>query len=590
MLSTYRNPMKRTPRLALSLLLCLVGALLVGCLNFPPSIQRDSDGRPLDSVTSFRIGEPSSLENSDAPGRAAPAGAPAILPVEQPFRIRFEVESPKSAKGPRALDLEVRRNDGPWQPVLPAEFPLPEVRTPLVSRISPRAPATKPSADLLSGSALPHRPGRALGLKPRKLRVSHSGVSSEWEWHLVIRRYGDGPLTTEEGDRFTFRLVDAGGAPLPARENPQVTATIPEGLLAGTFVETPGPIGPWQAGNGHLYFIMEPAETDNVMMVVRSTDGGSSWAEVDGANRPATGDLEGVASAAFEGVLYILHQTSEAVLLHAFATIDHPTAPDSWLIRDEVLARPPEPPIQAVALAARPDRSLVALYAGPEKIRLQIRNPSRSWSEPRILDAGPGPILTGPQAVTGSDGTVHIAYTGSDGSAFYRRLLPDDTLTPTRMFADDLGTREEEWIGILPLRFLETSNTLVVVYRNADGLLVERRLREEDSFSPPRIVSDQPVVSCAVDSDQAGADLIHYREDLFLLFIDENSRALYLTHSRDGGPWSKPARVVDGIDGSWVRGQVVRSAPGGTAHYGFVYDAGSKGGSGLNRFGSIPLE
>ncbi len=581
--------MKQAPRLTLILLFCLGGPFLGGCLSFPLSIQRDPDGRPLDSVTSFRIGKPTSLENGEAPGWAAPAGEPAILPVEQPFRIRFEVESPESVKGPRALDLQVRRNDGPWQTVLPAEFPLPEERTPLVSRVSPRTSAAEPTANLLSGSSLPHRPGKTVGLKRKKIRVSHSGASSEWEWNLVIRRYGDGPLTTEEGDRFTFRLVDAGGAPLPARAHPQVTAHIPDGLLAGTFVETPGPIGPWQAANGHLYFIMEPAETDNVMMIVRSTDGGSTWAEVDGTNRPATGDLEGVASVFFEGVLYILHQTSDEVLLHAFATTDPTTAPNSWLIRDEVLARPPEPPVQAVALAARPDGSLVALYAGPEKIHLQIRDRSGTWSDPRILDAGTNPVHTGPQAVTGSDGIIHIAYTGNDGSAFYRRLLIDGTLTPSQRFADDLGTREEEWIGILPLRYLEASNTLVVIYRNADGLLVERRLEADDTFSSPRIVSNQRVVSCAVDSDQAGADLIHHREDLFLLFIDEESRALYRTQSRVGGPWSKPVRIVGGIDGSWVRGQVVRSADG-SLHYGFVYDAGSKGGSGLNRFASIPIE
>ncbi len=56
-------------------------------------------------------------------------------------------------------------------------------------------------------------PARAPALPDR-------GVQSEWEWPLVVRRYADGAVTNEEGDRFAFRMVDAQGRPLHA-ESPR---------------------------------------------------------------------------------------------------------------------------------------------------------------------------------------------------------------------------------------------------------------------------------------------------------------------------------------------------------------------------------
>ena len=47
--------------------------------------------------------------------------------------------------------------------------------------------------------------------------------------------------------------------------------------------------------------------------------------------------------------------------------------------------------------------------------------------------------------------------------------------------------------------------------------------------------------------------------------------------------------MVDRIDAQWVRGAVVEGR-GGQPVYAFIYDAGSNGGSGMNRYGEIPLD
>jgi hypothetical protein len=53
--------------------------------------------------------------------------------------------------------------------------------------------------------------------------------------------------------------------------------------------------------------------------------------------------------------------------------------------------------------------------------------------------------------------------------------------------------------------------------------------------------------------------------------------------------WTPARPVVEGINAQWVRGRVVRDASG-AAVYGLVYDAGSYGGSGMNRYGVIALD
>ena len=72
-------------------------------------------------------------------------------------------------------------------------------------------------------------------------------------------------------------VLDPDGTPVETDRYAAVTVDVPARLLGGTFVETPGRLGPWQASNGDLYFIMEPAESFNVLMVVKSTDGGAIW-------------------------------------------------------------------------------------------------------------------------------------------------------------------------------------------------------------------------------------------------------------------------------------------------------------------------
>jgi hypothetical protein len=490
-------------------------------------------------------------------------------------------------------------------PSVPGIFVPPSSRVDLQSLViegEPRSPRTSiiacesfthgaPTSDLLQNSTLPFTGGSGISFADTTPVWASTRGHSEWEFPIVIRRFSDEAALNEPGDRFDYRLVDTHGTPLPASHLASVTLDVAPGQIGGTFVETPMRLGPWQANNGDLYFLMEPAETWNALMAVKSVDGGSSWQEVDGANRPETGDLEGFGSVLIGDQIHMVHQTSDDVWYHLFRTSDHPEQPDTWAIQDELIASPEEPPTQVADIAVRSDGSVVVLYGGPHKIHFSIRSPAGTWSEETVIDAKYAPDLSGPALVLGRDDVVHLAYTGSDGSAWYRQLSPNNQLSERRIFAEGLGTGSEDIGSILPLVYLPESDTVSILYRLANGQLWERRVTGDGrDWSEPVVVTTQAVAQNTVDSDQTGADAITFGGAVHALFIDAASQRLFHTmREPNADTWTTPQPCGDDQPVQWSRGSVVKKADG-TAAYGYVIDAGAFGGSGKNRYREWPLK
>ncbi len=459
-----------------------------------------------------------------------------------------------------------------------------EARTPPISIVSsPGFINGEATTNLLTASTTPFQPGAGVALSGQTPPWSGGKGHSEFEWALVVRRFTDGAIINQEGDRFELKMVAADGRPLNSKENPTLRLTIPPGHLGGTFVETPGRIGPWKASSGDLYFIMEPTETDNLFMMVKSTDMGMTWREVDATNRPETNDLEAVDARQLGDTIHMLHQVTESTRLHAFRTSDHPTQPDTWALTDE-LAAVADSMAQAASLVVRSDGSMVAFYVG-QTLHYNIRSAEGAWGHQVIIDQD-ALAAAGPRAVVGTDDTVHLAYYRADGTLWYRRLLADGTLTGAQFLASGAGTSRAVYGAVLPLVYMPETGTVVVIYRLADGYLWERRIDKSATLTEPVKASDRPVVTDAVDSQQAGADAVLDEQTVRVLFIDEETRSIFSTHDRGG--W-QPARLqIEDILGSWVRGNI-HTRPDGVRVYGFVYDAGSNGGAGMNRYGEMEL-
>jgi len=444
-----------------------------------------------------------------------------------------------------------------------------------------------PTRDVLSASEHPFSGGAGVSFSERTPPWHAEAGHGEWEFPIVIRRFSDHAALNEAGDRFDFRMVQVGNGVVPAGTSASVTLKVPDGHVGGTFVETPMRLGPWQAQSGDLYFLMEPAETWNALMTISSSDGGDSWREVDGESRPQTGDLEGFGSLLVDDRIHMLHQTSGEVVYHVFNTADHPKAPNSWAIRDEHVDSPPEPPTQVADIAVRSDGSVVAVYGGADKIRLRARSPGGQWSEKRVVDADTEHILSGPTIVHGRNDVVHLVYTADDGSAWYRRILSDGALSERVRVTSSLASSSEDVGSILPLLYLPQSGAVSIIYRSREGRLHERRVHADGGLSEPLVVSERIVAQNPVDSDQVGADAVVDGDTVHVLFIEDGTGRLFHA-SRHEGAWSEADLLVDGEDIQWVRGRVME-LPGHGRVYGFVYDAGSDGGSGMNRFGRLGL-
>lgn len=539
--------------------------------------------------TAYRVRDDAAVGLNADHGWAAAVNQRARLAYDQPFRLRIEVESTTQAAPTTELRLEYRKDGGPWQRIGLSDFPYPLYATPPASLLGTTGYAYgEESEDLLRASTLEHEDGIGLaGVSATPL--FRLGVGSmEWEWPLVIRRFADGPAFHEDGSTYEIRVVDHRGQPLPGRDPVALEMFAPPGHLGGTFVETPARIGPYQTASGRLYFLMEPTESDNRFMIVASDDFGRSWREVDGANRPAEGDLEGVGAAFVDGVIHIVHQISEAVFHHAFATDAVSASPDQWLVDSALIATHSEPPTQSAALNARPDGTLLAVYGDATGGFLHICSPDGRWAEAGIpLETPEISGLSGFQLATGADGQSYVVYTAADGTGWLRTISPANELSRPLLISDTLGTADASNGAFLPLLTPE-SGGVVLIYRKADGALWERRYLPDEGLSRPRVVTPGPVVTNAVDAEQVGADAVLHGNTAHVLFIDEATRALFHTSATLGAPWEPSRLLIDGIDAAWVRGSVVRDEEGELV-YGFVYDAGSKGGAGMNRYATMPL-
>lgn len=464
-----------------------------------------------------------------------------------------------------------------------------KTHSPRVSIVSsPMYEYGDPTEDLIDGSSLPFSGGQGISYGATTPEWAASNAHGEWEFPIVVRYFSDGAKRNVTGDTFEFRLVNDAGEPISAEATPSVTTEVPKGHLGGTFVETPVRVGPWEASNGDLYVLMEPSETDNMMMTVKSEDGGKSWFEVDGENRPETGDLEGVAQVLAGDQIHTLHQTSDHVFQHVFRTSDHPSKPDTWAFTDERLASPVEPPVQVADLAVRSDGSIVGVYGNLEKVLYKVRSPKGEWGEETIVDPEDDRDLSGPVVTLGKDDTVHFAYTGIDGTAWYRQIRPNGKMTERQKLSSEMGTTVESAGGVLPLVYLPESDTVSIIYRLDNGELWERAANSDGDLSEPQQVTSHAVVTNAADAEQAGADAVGYGSSVHVLYIEEGTGRIYHTYRGKDGEWQDPEVEVDGVDALWVRGQVVKQSDQGAA-YGYVYDAGSYGGSGMIKYDEVPL-
>lgn len=532
--------------------------------------------------------------NADA-GWAEPMDLPATVEAQKKIRIRFEFEHSENQAPPR---LQFRRNASAWQDAqaYPEDKPDSAPASPAVWLVpSGQYGDGQETVDLLRGSAANFAVGEGRA-SPGPLRMPPPGHHSEAEFALIIPTFHDGAGQNRASDVFEFRLSGTTGVASPDSGYARVSLIVPPGLIGGTYVESPNRVGPFRDPNGNLYAILEPAETDNVFMVIKSTDGGKTWSEQDAAHRPATDDLESVDAVLAGDALHIVHHAGKRVVYHRFLVSSHPGSPDRYEIRDEVIAAPITYQEQSVAMEVAPSGAIHCFYARTVGTRGQVFYKVRhtAWGAERNLDEEPGGSFFGVAAVRGIGGKVHVVYAAESGKVYYRSVSAEGTISPRTLLTAETGRRRADRVPIMPpVSWMEQAEEKVMVgYRKAiDGRIYTRILSANGSPGPELAASAHPVSNDQAQSRQPTAHLAADGATVYLLYADAIEEDIYLNVKHSGSGWAGSTKIGPGMEADLLRGFVFNhsSANGGAKVLGYLVDNGSDGYTGTVQYGEYPI-
>ena len=386
---------------------------------------------------------------------------------------------------------------------------------------------------------------------------------------------------------------------LAAEDDGTHSAVIPH-----TYVEGGHRLGPFRDANGSLYIFLEVSEATGQPFMLKSSDGGDTWAEVDQAGRPAQTDMEGTDVRLVDHVLHIGVQGpgSDDVRYFTFNTSSHPTAPDEWVL-NELVASAVDPIDQTTCLEVRGDGTVVIGYgrAGPttDHVAYKIRSTGGAWGSETIINSGDTTnTYTQIASVMDANGLIHFLYksTGGSGSVLTRTLSTGDVLEGAeRTVATSVGTASDDRQPILPPRtYVDGSDQVVLVAYKSSGSTDVISLRTITNAGTPSAANQISHVAVArnvlgMNSRQPVATFIRDPEtgELHLFYVNagadggaaDSTRTLYHRQT-DGGVWQTEEVFINGgIDSHAMRAEAFTHAPGngGKRVIGLYWDTGSAG-------------
>ena len=363
---------------------------------------------------------------------------------------------------------------------------------------------------------------------------------------------------------------------------PDIPVDLP-GFIDGVEPEAHSNHPPMIDGNGNLYRVTESVAADgNNPRMMRSTDSGATWSEVDADSRPSPSDLEGCWQLQVGSTIYLSVASSDEVWLTAFNTSDAADRPDQWVLDETV-----EPDlandggvVQFSSLAATSDGQIWIFYSGTmidgrQQIGFRRRSASGEWSDARSIGDTSG-SWTGPKAIVGAGEVTHVFYKDFvDHQILWRTLSPDGTLSDATRI-DTSGTSEERISHTNAMYYDDAGREVIVVgFTDPDGNL--RAVTITDGVvGSEELVSVDPVLEdpAVARNDAPVAHLALHGTTVHALFSDDATGDVLHTSRPHGGAWTAPETAWASGDSIawWVYGNVYVRA--GRHRLGFTYDIG----------------
>lgn len=434
---------------------------------------------------------------------------------------------------------------------------------------------------------------------------SLTSEETEFEFCLMIMSFHDGPTQNVVSDTLEFRVVESDGTVFGGTyTNPVVTVSETAGYIGGTFAETPCRIGPYVDTNGNIYAIIEHAESENNVVVIKSTDGGDTWREQDGAGRPTTVDMEGVDMVKVGDTLHVLHQEGADVLYHRFTMSDHGSTPDEWTIIDEAVDTVTEFGTQCCTLAVLADGSIRGFYVdgvSPNRVRYKTRSTGGTWGSQNSVDDEANKDMISPFCVLGASDLVHLIYkdnTSGEGEIFHRSLNSSDTLSARETIStgiDAAGSGDN--VPYAPPVFYDDSGVEVIAIlyqKDGSAALAEmfsKFIRDDASPGSEATATDNDVERDQGGSHQTIASATVDGKTVHLLYSENSTTDIWHAQNTDEGGWGTDVELKDAVTAEWVRAEVFThsSGNGGDKVIGYIWDDGSNGGTGRIKYNEVIL-
>ena len=447
---------------------------------------------------------------------------------------------------------------------------------------------------------------------------------TELEWSLALNRYWDSGQFAD-GDTVDLRVVTSAGVALSGGYGTSDTnigrVTIDHniatglaqgaGHLGGIWSENPGDLPILWNENDHGYWLCEVSETFPDLMMLKTTDGGVTWNQVDQAGNPATTDFEGATWKLVGDTIHIAHHAgggTDRVRYHRFHTSSHGTTPDEWdatIIDEDVYPSFSDQRDQQSVIARRSDGTVVIAFTGPDattpyEVRLAVRSAGGTWGTPSVIWDGGTTGRTGVVGVQVGDDLVLFAHSDDDGDIDAKVWTSSDTLVDLSgssvtssadgtQVATNGGTGlDSEQNMVQPVFWNDGANKVAIAWvDNTSEDLLGRVITApgtgsvslgtiwsavNDAGNIPRGLgqSRQPTAALAVDTSNG---------DLYAVFARETTTAgdntlYYDVSTDDGATWGTNTALTlrdqYGSRHNWVRAAV--NTVSATKALRFVYD------------------
>lgn len=409
------------------------------------------------------------------------------------------------------------------------------------------------------------------------------GSSNAWAWIGSVKPGAGGPTGGDIGASLA----------ITASFNVQAGTGLP-GQIPGVVPEANEFFGPICDTNGNLYVITETnAAGGSLFRLMKSSNGGQSWAEIDAAGKPTTNDLEAVfvrQDNATPGLVHVAQMdSSHRVYFHQFRTSDSASGADTWgPIKDvqvQAGTSPNDPTDQCVQLVQRANGHLLYFYrraselvSSVQRHRIAYRkstNQGSTWGAEVVLDTGSTDSIGAMACVVGASDKVHIfAEEIALKQVWHRSLSSADSLSAWER-CDSTGTDVIDH-PLTNAVYMDAAGTerVACAWLTATNAL---RWAYVDNDGTP--AADALVTSSAVrGSTQGNQSAIAYlavRDQAFhAMYVDDATQDLWHTSNTSLAGWTTPTEHQDAINGSWLLTNVyVRAA---RYRLGIVYDAGGQ--------------